>query len=84
MISKQELSGAVIKIIEHQMKKNQPKETKITFNRLVESGITPMNAKKYIGQCVAVEIQDILTNQVPFNEQRYVENLKKLPQEPVG
>jgi len=69
-------------IIDNQIRKNNPPETKKTFERLRKQGYSEFVTKQYIGQCVAVELFNMIKKQEPFNENRYVKNLKNLPEEP--
>ncbi|MGN6602610.1 MAG: hypothetical protein ACTHK8_09175 [Ginsengibacter sp.] len=77
------LQQAIFEIIENQVRDGDPPETKQTLKRLQQSGYNEIDAKKYIGQCVAVELFHIMNHQQPFNEKRYVQNLLNLPKEPV-
>lgn len=72
----------IFEIIKNQIKLNTPPETKQTFDRLKEIGYNDLDAKKLIAQCVAVEIYKVLKHKKPFNESRYISNMKKLPEEP--
>jgi hypothetical protein len=72
----------IFKVIANQMRINKPPETKQTFVRLKGLGYSDLDAKKYIGQCLAIELFRMLKFQVPFNEARYISNLNKLPIEP--
>lgn len=72
----------IFEIIKKQIKLNTPPETKQTFDRLKEIGYSDLDAKKLIAQCVAVEIYEVLKHKKPFNESRYISNMKKLPEEP--
>ena len=76
------LHDQFMEIIDNQLKQNDPPETKQTLERLLKAGYSRTDAKKYIGQCVAVEIFNVLKNGEAFNEERYVRNLKNLPEEP--
>ena len=78
----EKLRDEIFKIIENQMRINNPPETKMTYNRLLKLGYNKFQVKQLIGQCVAVEIFDVLKHQQQFNETRYINNLKKLPKEP--
>ena len=77
-----ELRNQIFKIIANQLRNNDPPETKLTFKRLKEMGYTDFVVKQFIGQCVAVELFNKLKHKKPFDEKRYVSNLKKLPDEP--
>jgi hypothetical protein len=35
----------------------------------------------YIGQAIAVEVWNVMTNNAIYDEERYLRNLEKLPQE---
>jgi hypothetical protein len=76
------LRQQIFQIVENQIKDNNPAETKQTYQRLLKMGCSEMDAKKYIGQCVAVELFNIMKHKQPFDQKRYVENLNKLPEEP--
>lgn len=76
------LETLFLEVVENQIKNNDPPETRETFNRLVSQGISREDAKIYIGQAVCVEIWDILKNKKEFDEERFVRNLKRLPEEP--
>jgi hypothetical protein len=77
-----ELRGQIFEIIHNQIKMNNPPETGITYNRLIAMGYSEMEVKQLIGQCVALELFSVLKEKQPFNESRYVKNLRQLPKEP--
>lgn len=76
------LQREILGIVDNQIRDEAPPETKQTFERLVKSGYSATDAKKYIGQCVAVEIFNIMKHHQTFDEKRYVQNLLNLPKEP--
>ena len=76
------LQQIIFDIIENQVRDANPPETKQTLERLLQSGYSEADTKKYIGQCVAVELFHVMNHQQPFNEKRYVQNLLNLPKEP--
>jgi len=69
-------------VVDNQIRNDDPPETRQTFNRLISQGISEEDAKIYIGQAVCVEIWDIMRNRKEFNKERFVRNLKRLPEEP--
>ena len=77
-----ELREQIFQIIENQIKNNDPPETSITFKRLKKEGFDDFTVKQLIGQCVAVEIFNVMKDKQPFDEQRYINNLRNLPKEP--
>jgi hypothetical protein len=82
MESNEVLRKQFLQIVNNQMKSNDPPETNETFKRLKEMGYSGKDAKILIGQCVVVEIFDIMKHHKPFDEKRYISNLKNLPKKP--
>lgn len=76
------LQREIFNTVDNQIKDGNPPETKQTYERLIQSGISSIDAKKYIGQCIAVEIFNIMKYHQPFDKKRYVQNLLNLPNEP--
>ncbi len=77
-----ELRAQILNIIEEQLSSNNPQEVGATLARLQKEGYTEVDSKKLIGQCVVLELYDMIRNRKVFNLDRYVRNLKRLPQEP--
>jgi len=76
------LKESFLEVVENQIRDNDPPETRATLKRLISKGISEDNAKMYIAQAVCVEVWDTLANQRTFNQDRYLRNLKNLPEEP--
>jgi hypothetical protein len=76
------LKAQMMQIIQNQIKANNPAEVRKTLERLKGLGYSGEDAKKLIGQCLVRELFDVLKHQKPFDEPRYVRNLKKLPESP--
>jgi hypothetical protein len=74
--------NAMFEVIDNQVNANDPAETALTLKRLMNEGHSEFEAKQLIGLALAVELFDVMKNKVPFNEARYIKNLKKLPKEP--
>jgi len=72
------LKAAVVDIVENQLKINEPKCTRETFNRLIEVGYLEKQAKEMIASVAIEEIYDVMKIQAPFNEERYSKKLSKL------
>ena len=70
----------MLKVVNNQLKMNDPPETKTTFNRLKKLGYSSSDAKMLIGRCVAGEINEIMKSQRPFDEDRFVKALERLPE----
>jgi len=76
------LRAAFLEVVENQIRGNDPPETRETLQRLLDQGMSEKDAKLQIAQAVSVETFDILKHHRPFNRQRYVENLRRLPEAP--
>jgi hypothetical protein len=72
----------IFQIIKNQIKQNNPPETKLTFDRLRKEGFSKFETNKLIGQCIAVELFNVMKYKEPFNLERYIKNLLGLPKEP--
>lgn len=77
------LRNAIFEVIDNQISANEPVETAITLNRLMNEGYSEFEAKQLIGGALAVELFDVMKKSVPFNDARYIRNLKNLPKEPL-
>jgi spore coat protein CotF len=76
------LKASFLEVVENQLKANDPPETKQTLDRLIAQGISRDDSIIYIAQAVCTEVWDVLRNKNPYNRQRYIKNLKNLPEEP--
>ena len=76
------LREQILEIVETQIKNNDPPETSLTFDRLIKEGYDKSDTTKLIGQCVIVELYDVMKNGNSFDEKRFLKNLKQLPKEP--
>ncbi|MGH9846864.1 MAG: hypothetical protein ACREEM_49840 [Blastocatellia bacterium] len=72
----------ILGIVQNQLTANDPPETKATLDRLLAEGIAEDEAMKMIACAVSTEVFNILKYQEVFDKERYVKNLKKLPQLP--
>jgi hypothetical protein len=76
------LNKAILEVVDNQIRDGNPPATKETFDRLVSEGTAKDDARRLIGCVVASEIFGILKHQQPYNEDRYVKALRKLPELP--
>lgn len=72
----------MIEIVENQIRDNDPLETRITLERLMALGESRENAMRYIASVLSVEIYETLKGETPYNQERYLTNLKNLPELP--
>ncbi|MBU2952002.1 hypothetical protein KO493_14975 [Tamlana agarivorans] len=82
MEANEKIREQIFEIIKNQLRDNNPPEVKVTYNRLIKNGYDDFDTKQMIGQCVSVELFEVIKNQKPFNLERYIKNLKALPKEP--
>jgi hypothetical protein len=76
------LQGAILDIVDNQIRDNDPPETLQTLTRLKNAGHSEDEARKLIAAVVAVEIYDVLKQGRPFDPKRFVGALNKLPHLP--
>jgi formate dehydrogenase maturation protein FdhE len=76
------LRAAILEVVEEQLKKGDPSETRETLDRLIREGFSKDDARVLLGQVVAVELYCISKEKKPFNRERFVRNLRALPAEP--
>ena len=82
METNEKLREQIFEIIKNQLRDNNPPETKLTFDRLRKQGFGDFQTRQMIGQCLAVELFDIIKFKKPYNKKRYIKNLLALPKEP--
>lgn len=66
----------ILEIIKNQIKLNTPPETKQTLKRLVDAGYSDHDARMLIGQCLAVELYNVLKFKKPPDNGRNISNEK--------
>ena len=76
------LRAAIMEVVENQLCDNDPPQTRHTFARLIKAGYSEEEAKRLIGCVVSAEIFDVLKKNEPFNLERFVKALNKLPEMP--
>ncbi len=73
------LKKAILEVVDNQLRDDDPPETRLTLERLMQQGISEEEAKKYIGCVVTSESFDVLKNGETFDQQRYETALRRLP-----
>lgn len=76
------LKAAILEVVENQLQSGDPPETRQTLARLKREGFSDEDARLLLGQAVAVEIWCVSKEKKPFNEERFVRNLRNLPAAP--
>lgn len=77
--SRETLRTAVLKVLDNQLRDNNPPETRETLARLTASGLTEDESRNLIAAVLSQEIFDVLHSKLPYNNERYVANLRRLP-----
>jgi hypothetical protein len=78
----QRLKTAIIEVVENQIEANDPPEIKQTLLRLIAEGFSIQEGKELIGNVVVVEVFEVLKEGNPFDINRYVAALQRLPEIP--
>jgi len=76
------LFAAFMEIVDIQIKDNNSPETRIAFDRLRREGFSEVDAKKLIGQAIALETFRIIKKNEVYNVERFKKNLNRLPASP--
>lgn len=74
--------AAIREAVDNQLRDNNPPQTQQTYQRLLTAGHSIEESKRTISAVVASDIFEVLKNQQPFNLNRFVERLDKLPMMP--
>ncbi len=73
------LQAAYLEIVDNQLRDNDPPETRQTFDRLRKLKIGARDAKILIASAIALETFEIMKHKKPFDQERFIRNLNKLP-----
>ena len=76
------LNAAIMEVVDSQIRNNDPPQTSQTLQRLVADGHSEEEARLLIACVVSAEIFDVLKQQQPFDLNRFVKDLDKLPELP--
>ena len=76
------LNAAIMEVVDNQISNNDPPQTRQTLQRLVADGHSEEEARRLIACVVSAEIFDVLKQQQPFDLNRFVKDLDKLPELP--
>jgi len=79
MESKDRLNAAIIQVVETQIDSNDPPETRQTYERLLSEGFSEKVSKELLGTVVIAEVFGVMKDGKPFDINRYVTALNKLP-----
>ena len=80
----QHLRAALLEAVENQLTNSNPPETRQTYERLQRGGKSEHDAKMLIASVVVVEILEVVNRREPYNNERFVQALNRLPELPEG
>ena len=75
----QKLREAILKVINNQIRENDPPETKQALVRLQEQGFPEEEALKLIGYVVASEVFGVIKENRKYDTVKYISALNNLP-----
>jgi len=78
------VNNLILQVVENQLRDNRPPESNLTLARLLSEGFSEEESKHLIGSAVVAEMYHVVKSSKPFNEQRYLELLNKLPELPAS
>ena len=78
----QRIKAAIIEVVDNQLTANDPPQINQTLERLVAEGFSEIEAKELIGNVVVVEVFQVMKDGEPFDLERYVAALSRLPEMP--
>lgn len=73
------LTRAIHAVIDQQIAENDPPETLLAYERLLEDGFTHDEAYALIGQLIGMEMAEEIRGEGGLNMARYVAALEELP-----
>jgi hypothetical protein len=76
------LRDAVLKLLDEQLAKNEPRELRTTLERLVGLGYTRESARELLAHVVVSEIFEVMARGERYDRVRYLAALERLPRMP--
>ncbi|SES76168.1 protein of unknown function [Salinibacillus kushneri] len=77
-MANQRMKSKLIEVIDNQLNINEPECTRVTLDRLIDSGYKEQEAKEKIATVLVEEMYDVMKQGTPFDEERYCSKLAKL------
>jgi hypothetical protein len=73
------LQATYLEVVDNQLKANDPPETRQTYERLKSQGYNDRDARILVASAIAAETYYIMRDGTPFNQERFLRNLNRLP-----
>lgn len=77
-MSDKTVRDAMLDTVLNQIDSNDPPEARATYDRLIEDGASNSQALQLMAGALRVEMNRMLTESTPFDNERYSAALKKL------
>ncbi|MEZ4663813.1 MAG: hypothetical protein R2911_40280 [Caldilineaceae bacterium] len=74
-----QVNAVILQVVANQIDEGNPPATKQTYERLLAEGFSDKEARDLLGCVVVSEIFDVMKQKQPFDEQRFVRALSRLP-----
>ena len=74
-----QLTAAILEAVDNQLRDLTPPETKETYDRLMASGISNTEARRFIAIALSSEMFQMLKYKKNYSPERYIMSLRKLP-----
>jgi hypothetical protein len=81
-VANPEFGKAILQGVDEQLASGEPPEVRATLERLVAEGYTREGARQLIGNVLIHEIYKMMTNKQPYDNERYIAALARLPELP--
>lgn len=82
MLDQAQVRNAVQEMLEAQIMRGEPPEVRSTLKRLFDIGYSKDAARNFVACILAIEMRDVIGERLPFDFERYLENLRRLPRFP--
>jgi hypothetical protein len=80
--SSKKVKAAILEVVHNQLRDNRPPETRKTYQRLLQEGFSDQQARELIGAVVSSEIFEVLKKRQPYDQERFIAALERLPKMP--
>ena len=77
-----QVTAAILEAVDNQLRDLKPPETKETYDRLIERGISDKEARRLIAVALSSEMFQMLKYKKDYSPERYIASLRKLPKLP--
>lgn len=75
------LKKLILEVVDNQLRDNEPPATKEVYEKLLKAGYSVSEAKEKIGAVVLEEIYDVMKENQPYDEKRYIAALEEMLQQ---